>query len=43
MPQDGHLLLCHPIHLPWRASLSVAWLHVYGVCVSVPGQEKCQY
>lgn len=34
---------CHPIHLPWRASLSVAWLHVYGVCVSVPGQERCQY
>lgn len=34
---------CHPIHLPWRASLSVAWLHAYGVCVSVPGQKRCQY
>lgn len=34
---------CHPIHLPRRASLSVAWLHAYGVCVSVPGQERCQY
>lgn len=34
---------CHPIRSPWRASLSVAWLHACGVCVSVPGQGRCQY
>lgn len=34
---------CHPIYLPWRASLSVAWLHACGICVSVPGQGRCQY
>lgn len=34
---------CHPIRLPWRASLSVAWPHACGVCVSVPGQGRCQY
>lgn len=32
----------HPIRPPWRAPLSVTWLHVCGVCVSVPGQGKCQ-
>lgn len=34
---------CHPIRSPWRASLSVAWLHACGVCVFVPGQGRCQY
>lgn len=34
---------CHPIRLPWRASLSAAWLNACGVCVSVPGQGRCQY
>lgn len=33
----------HPILPPWRASLSVAWLHACGFCVSVPGQGRCQY
>lgn len=36
------LLPCHPIRPPGRAPLSVAWLHVCGVCVSVPGQGRCQ-
>lgn len=35
-------LPCHPICPPWRAPLTVAWLHVCGVCVSVPGQGRCQ-
>lgn len=34
---------CHPIRPPWRAPPSVAWLHACGVCVSVPGQGRCQH
>lgn len=34
---------CHPLRPPWRASLSVAWLHACGVCVSAPGQGRCQH
>lgn len=34
---------CHPICPPWRAPQSVAWLHACGVCVSVPGQGRCQH
>lgn len=44
MPQDGgHRCPTIPSTHHGRAPLSVAWLHVCGVCVSVPGQGRCQH
>lgn len=42
-PRWRQQLPCQPSACQKRASLSVAWPHVCGVCVSLPGQGRCQH